>query len=163
MIKTLTIKDKDIEAKGTFLFSETAKKFSKKDKDGNDTDGLSAIYTGLLQSKTASIVDFWECCAAGRKDVQRKHIEEAVMEIIEEQEDTLELLQGAIDVLDNSGFFKQDTRTFWMNVNQSYRGAKPEKGETIEEAREAAKEHTKLLTILHQAIVTGEDPEEETA
>lgn len=162
-VKVLEIKGKDIEGKGTFLFSERAKQFGKKDKDGNEGDGLNAIYTGLLQSKTESIVDFWECCAAVDKTIQRKHVEEAIFAVIEENEDTIELLQGAIDILDNSGFFKRDTKTFWLNVNQSYRAAKPEEGQTIQEAREAAKEHSKMLKIMHQAIVTGEEPEEETA
>lgn len=163
MIKNLTIKGKDFEAKGTFEFQTRAKQFSKKDKEGNDTDGLSAIYMGLLQSKTNSIVDFWECVAAHDKAIQRKHVEEAVMAVIEEQDDTLELLQGAIDILDNSGFFKRDTKTFWLNMKQGYKAAKPEQGQTMEEARQAAKEQLQVLDIMHQAIVTGEEPVEETA
>lgn len=157
-IKELEIKGKDIEAKGSFAFSRKAKEFDGKDEEGNKTEGLNKIYNGLLQRKTESIIDFWECAAAKDKSIKRQHIEDAIEAIIEEQEDTLPLLQGALDVLDNSGFFKQQIANFWLNVSQGYKAAD-------KEDREKMKASAGLLKGMHEAVVSGEEPpeDEETA
>lgn len=159
MIKELTIKGKEFEAKGNFLFLEKAKTFAKKTKDGEEGDGITSIYTGLLQRKAQSILEFWQCVVAKDKSIKPEHVDEAITEIIEEQGDTIELIRGAVDVLDNSGFFKQETRTFWMNTEQSYKMAQPKEGETKEEARAAAKEYTQVLKDLHKAIMNPEEVE----
>lgn len=101
MIKQLEIKGKDIEAKGNFAFARKAKEFDDRDEEGNKREGLTKIYNGLLSRKTDSIIDFWECAAAKEKSIKREHIENAIEQIIEEEDDTLPLLQGALDVLDN--------------------------------------------------------------
>ena len=41
------------------------------------------------------------------------------MEIIDEKEDSIELLQGAFQVLNHSGFFKQQSRLFWTQRNSA--------------------------------------------
>ena len=53
-----------------------------------------------------AIVDFWECATAylGKSAPKREDIEAEIMEIIERENDTLNLLQGALDVMNNSGF-----------------------------------------------------------
>lgn len=155
-IKTLEIKGKDVEAKGNFAFARKAKEFDGKDEEGNKTEGLNKIYNGLLQRKTESIIDFWECASAKEKSIQRKHIEDAIEEIIEREDDTIGLLQGAIDTLDNSGFFKQEIANFWLNVRQGYKAAD-------KEDREKMKASAGLLSGMHEAIVTGEEPPEEEA
>lgn len=155
-IKALEIKGKDIEAKGSFAFSRKSKEFDGKDEEGNKTEGLNKIYNGLLQRKTESIIDFWECAAAKEKTIQRKHIEDAIEAIIEEQDDTMPLLQGALDVLDNSGFFKQQIANFWLNVGQGYKAAD-------KEDREKMKASAGLLKGMHTAVVTGEEPPEDEA
>ncbi|MCK1976074.1 tail assembly chaperone [Jeotgalicoccus huakuii] len=157
MIKQLEIKGKDIEAKGNFAFARKAKEFDDKDEDGNKREGLTKIYNGLLSRKTDSIIDFWECAAAKDKSIKREHIENAVEAIIEEEEDTLPLLQGALDVLDNSGFFKQEIKNFWLNVQQGHKA-------TDAENKEKMKASAEILKGMHSAIMNGEEePEEVTA
>lgn len=157
MIKELEIKGKDIEAKGNFAFARKAKEFDDRDEEGNKREGLTKIYNGLLSRKTDSIIDFWECAAAKDKSIKREHIENAVEAIIEEEEDTLPLLQGALDVLDNSGFFKQEIKNFWLNVQQGHKAADAENKEKMKASAE-------ILKGMHNAIMNGEEePEEATA
>lgn len=153
-IKVLTIKGKDFEAKGSFAFAKKAKEFDGRDEEGNKTEGLTKIYNGLLQRKTDSIVDFWECATAKDRSIKRTHIEEALSDIIEAEDTTLTLIQGAVDVLDNSGFFKEEIRNFWMNVSQGYKAVEAEK-------REQMKASAAMLRGNHKAILTGEEPENE--
>ena len=157
MIKELEIKGKDIEAKWNFAFARKAKEFDDRDEEGNKREGLTKIYNGLLSRKTDSIIDFWECAAAKDKSIKREHIENAVEAIIEEEEDTLPLLQGALDVLDNSGFFKQEIKNFWLNVQQGHKAADAENKEKMKASAE-------ILKGMHKAIMNGEEePDEVTA
>lgn len=157
MIKQLEIKGKDIEAKGNFAFARKAKEFDDRDEEGNKREGLTKIYNGLLSRKTDSIIDFWECAAAKEKSIKREHIENAIEQIIEEEDDTLPLLQGALDVLDNSGFFKQEIKNFWLNVQQGHKAADAEDKEKMKASAE-------ILKGMHNAIMNGEEePEEVTA
>lgn len=153
-IKELELKGELIEAEGSFAFARKAKEFDGKDEEGNKTQGLNTIYNGLLQRKTDSLVDFWVCAAAKKKNIKREHIEDAIESVIEENDDTIELIQGALDVLDNSGFFKQEIANFWLNVSQGYKAAEKEN-------REKMKNSAQLLKGMHTAIVTGEEPPEE--
>ncbi|WP_194749932.1 tail assembly chaperone [Staphylococcus chromogenes] len=137
-ITTLNINDQEVEAKATFFFDKAAKKFAQdnKDKDGQKvtTPGFTAIYNGILERDTDAIADFWECATAYlRKNTpSREDIELALFKVIEEKEDTLELLQGALDVMNNSGFFKQKSRLFWVQMNEAPSMAKEEDKQTTQ-------------------------------
>ncbi len=157
-IKELVIKDQQVEAKGSFLFGERAKEYATKDKDGNETPGINAIYLGLVQRRTDALLNFWDCATAHVTRFKKSDIQKALAEVIDEKEDTIELIRGAIEVLEGSGYFKQEIRGFWLNVRQSYKQAKPEDGQTKEEAKEAAKESAQSLVDMYEAVM---DPAKE--
>lgn len=150
-ITTLTINDNEVKAKAVFAFDKKAKKFAEDttDKDGKTvtTPGFNAIYNGILERDTDAIANFWECATAylGKNAPSRDEIEEALFEVIEEKEDTLELLQGALEVLNNSGFFKQKSRLFWTQMNKAPQMAKGEDKETTKAGIEFMKENYKEI------------------
>lgn len=135
-ITELTINGEEYEAKGSFMFDKKAKEFATdtKDEKGNDvkTPGFNVIYNGILERDADALANFWECALAykGKRAPKRQEIEEALQEVIEENEDTLELLQGALDVMNNSGFFKQKSRLFWSQMNIAPTMAKEDEKET---------------------------------
>ena len=135
-ITELTINGEEYEAKGSFMFDKKAKEFATdtKDEKGNDvkTPGFNVIYNGILERDADALANFWECALAykGKRAPKRQEIEEALQEVIEENEDTLELLQGALDVMNNSGFFKQKSRLFWSQMNIAPTMAKKDEKET---------------------------------
>lgn len=122
-IKVLTINGEEVKAKATFLFDKKAEKFATEDKDneGKTTKvaGFNNIFNGLLERDTNSIADFWECATAylGKNAPTREDIEKTLMGVVDEKQDSIELLQGALDILNNSGFFKQKSRLFWTQMN----------------------------------------------
>ncbi len=69
------------------------------------------------------------------------------MEIIERENDTLNLLQGALDVMNNSGFFKQKSRLFWTQMNQAPSLAK-------EDEKEGAKAGIEMMKNNYKEIMT---------
>ena len=135
-ITELKINGEEYEAKGSFMFDKKAKEFATdtKDEKGNDvkTPGFNVIYNGILERDADALANFWECALAykGKRAPKRQEIEEALQEVIEENEDTLELLQGALDVMNNSGFFKQKSRLFWSQMNIAPTMAKEDEKET---------------------------------
>ncbi|UXU67479.1 tail assembly chaperone [Staphylococcus agnetis] len=150
-ITTLNINDNEVEAKATFFFDKVAKKFEQEneDKDGKKvkTPGFNVIYNGILERDTDSIADFWECATAylGKNAPSRDDIETALYSVIEEKQDTLELLQGALDVLNNSGFFKQKSRQFWAQMNTGLKMAKQDEKESTQAGIEFMKESYKEI------------------
>ncbi|EZY71816.1 tail assembly chaperone [Staphylococcus aureus] len=149
-ITALTIDGKEVQAKATFMFDIKAEKFaSEADKEGTKEkiSGFRNLYNNLLECKTISIVDFWECATAYMTNnaPKRKDIESAVMAVIEEENDTLGLLQGALDVLNNSGFFKQESRAYWMQMNKAPSMAKEEEKENVKNGIEMMKENYKEI------------------
>lgn len=137
-ITSLTINGEEYEAKGSFLFDKTAKKFSDEQEDskGNKvkTPGFNIIYNGILERDTDAIADFWECALAykGKNAPKREDIEQALLDVVDEKGDTLELLQGALDVMNNSGFFKQKSRLFWTQMNIAPTMAKEDEKESTQ-------------------------------
>ena len=135
-ITTLNINSEEIEAKTVFAFDHKAKQFARDEQDENGkttkVSGFNAIYNGLLERDTNAIADFWECATAylGKKAPKREDIEDALMNIIDEKDDTIELLQGALDMMNNSGFFKQKSRAYWLQMNQSIPMVKEEEKES---------------------------------
>lgn len=115
----LNVKGADQEAKFNFLFAKVAKeKYAEVDEKGNKGDGFNAIYMGLLQGSNDSLVAFWDCALAhlkGKDKPSVEDIEESIVARIEEDEDTLYLLKEAYNAIDNSGFFKQQSRKLWSN------------------------------------------------
>lgn len=117
----LTIKGIEHEAKFNFLFSKKAdEKYGEMDINGKKTNGFHAVYMGLLQSSNESLVSFWDCGLAHLKGKEKPSIEDiqdAIVERIEEDEDTTPLLKEAYQAIDESGFFKQQSRKFWKNLD----------------------------------------------
>lgn len=150
-VTVLEINDEEVEAKATFLFDKVAKKFSKTETDENGkevvTSGFNAIYNGLLERDTEYVADFWECATAylGKKAPKREQIEDAIMEYIEQHDDTIDLLQGALDVLNNSGFFKQKSRQFWVQMNTAPKLVKEDEKETTVNGIEYMKDSYKNI------------------
>lgn len=150
-ITTLNINGEDVEAKAVFAFDHKAKQFSREEDDGKggktNVIGFNAIYNSILESDTNAIADFWECATAylNKKAPTREQIETALMEFIDKNGDTLELLQGALDVMNNSGFFKQKSRQFWLQMNEAPSMVKEEEKETTKNGIEFMKNNYKEI------------------
>ncbi|PNY85071.1 tail assembly chaperone [Staphylococcus agnetis] len=150
-ITTLNINDQEVEAKATFLFDKVAKKFAQdnEDKEGKKvtTPGFTAIYNGILERDTDAIADFWECATAylGKNAPSREEIESALFKVIEAKQDTIELLQGALDVMNNSGFFKQKSRLFWVQMNEAPNMAKEDDKEMTKSGIKFMKDNFKEI------------------
>ncbi|MEJ7542968.1 tail assembly chaperone, partial [Staphylococcus intermedius] len=134
-ITELEFKDAKLKAKGTFMFDIQAEKYAKEDKDGNVGSGYHEILQGILNRKTIAIVQFWDCALAHLKQRPTKEeIQEVIQDVIEKEGTTLGLLQGAIQVLGESGFFKEEFKMYWFQMTQ---GPKMVKQEEKEEAANA--------------------------
>ncbi|MCG1124551.1 tail assembly chaperone [Staphylococcus epidermidis] len=150
-ITTLNINGEEIEAKAVFAFDHKAKQFSKEEDDGKggktNVSGFNAIYNSILERDTNAIADFWECATAylNKNAPTREQIETALMEFINKNGDTLELLQGALDVMNNSGFFKQKSRQFWSQMNQAPTMVKEEEKESTKNGIEYMKNNYKEI------------------
>lgn len=150
-IKVLNINGEEIKAKAIFAFDQKAEKFATEEKDDkgktNTVAGFNNIFNGILERDTNSIADFWECATAylGKKAPSREDIELALTEVIEEKEDTLELLQGALDVLNNSGFFRQKSRLFWLQMNEAPKMVKTDEKESTKNGIQFMKDNYKEI------------------
>lgn len=150
-ITTLNINGEEIEAKTVFAFDHKAKQFARDEQDENrkttKVSGFNAIYNGLLERDTNAIADFWECATAylGKNAPKREDIEMALSEVIEEKQDTIELLQGALDKLNNSGFFKQKSRMFWTQMNSAPSMVKEDEKESTKNGIEFMKNNYKEI------------------
>lgn len=149
-ITTLNINGKEYEAKATFFFDKVAKKFSTEETDENGkkvkSPGFNVIYGGILERETDSIADFWECATAHEKvKPSREDIETAIMEEIEKSNDTINLLQGALKVMNDSGFFKQKSRLYWSQMQKAPKLAKEDDKETTKAGIEFMKENYKEI------------------
>ncbi|WP_432717811.1 tail assembly chaperone [Staphylococcus equorum] len=150
-ITSININGEEIKARATFNFDMKAEKFTEEREDEKGkkekVPGFNAIYNGILSRNTKSIADFWECATAylGKKAPKREDIEEALMKVIEEKDDTIELLQGALDLMNNSGFFKQKSRAYWLQMIQSIPMIKEEDKETTKYGIEMMKNNYKEI------------------
>lgn len=149
-ITTLNINGKEYEAKATFFFDKVAKKFSTEETDENGkkvkSPGFNVIYGGILERETDSIADFWECATAHEKvKPSREDIETAIMEEIEKSNDTINLLQGALQVMNESGFFKQKSRLYWSQMQKAPKMAKEDERESMKAGIEVMKENYKEI------------------
>ncbi|MTV23009.1 tail assembly chaperone [Staphylococcus delphini] len=150
-ITELEFKGAKLKAKGTFMFDIQAENYSKEDKDGNIGSGYHEILQGILNRKTSAIVQFWDCALAHLKQRPTKEeIQEVIQDVIEKEGTTLGLLQGAIQVLGESGFFKEEFKMFWFQMSQ---GPKMVKQEEKEGAANAAKYMKETYVTL-----TGKEP-----
>ncbi|MGW7888610.1 phage protein [Staphylococcus xylosus] len=149
-IKELTINGEVYKAKGSFFFDQRAEKYATEDKEGNVVDGFSNIYQDLLNRKTTALHRFWDCALAYKQNGPSfEEIMKKLDEYIEEN-GTIELIQGALDVLSNSGFFKEQTGQFWKQMNAGKKMAKDEDKETVQEGIEFMKQNYK--------DIMGEEP-----
>lgn len=150
-ITTLNINGEEIEAKTVFAFDHKAKQFARDEQDENGkttkVSGFNAIYNGLLERDTSAIADFWECATAylNKNAPKREDIEMALSKIIKEKQDTIELLQGALDKLNNSGFFKQKSRMFWTQMNSAPSMVKEDEKESTKNGIEFMKNNYKEI------------------
>lgn len=150
-ITELKINGEEYKAKGSFFFDQRAEKYATEDKEGNTVDGFSNIYQDLLNRKTKALYEFWDCALAYKQNGPSfEEIGQAIEEVIEEKGTTLELIQGALTVLSNSGFFKEQTGQFWKQMNAGKKMAKDEDKETVEEGIKFMKENYK--------DIMGEEP-----
>ena len=148
---TLHINGTDYEAKFNFLFAKVAKeKYAEKDENGNTGDGFNSVYMGLLQSTNDSLVAFWDCGTAHLKGKDKPSVEDiqlAISERAEEDGDTLEMLKDAYNAMDQSGFFKQQSKKLWNNFEAlKTMGATDEEKEKNKTAYEALIQSKKELT-----------------
>ena len=150
-VTILEINGEEVKAKATFAFDIAAKRFSEEneDKEGkkNKTPGFNVIYNGILERDTTRIADFWECATAylGKKAPKREDIEQAIELYVDEHEDTINLLQGALQLMNNSGFFKQKSRQFWIQMNSAPKLVKEEDKETTVNGIDMLKETYKEI------------------
>ena len=125
--------------------------FAKDEQDENGkttkVSGFNAIYNGILERDPIAIADFWECATAylGKNAPKREDIEQTLMEIIDEKQDSIELLQGALQVLNHSGFFKQKSRLFWTQMNSAPSMVKEEEKESTKNGIEFMKNNYKEI------------------
>lgn len=149
-ITKLNINGKEYEAKATFFFDKVAKKFSTEETDENGkkvkSPGFNVIYGGILERESDSIADFWECATAHEKvKPSREDIETAIMEEIDKTNDTINLLQGALQVMNESGFFKQKSRLYWSQMQKAPKMAKEDERESMKAGIEVMKENYKEI------------------
>ncbi|MDW3788507.1 tail assembly chaperone [Staphylococcus sp. LKG3-1] len=150
-ITVLNINGEDYKARGSFYFDQKAEKYATEDKEGNVVDGFSNIYQDLLNRKTKALYQFWDCALAYKqKGPSFEDIMVKIDEVIDEKGTTIELIQGALSVLSNSGFFKEQTGQFWKQMNAGKKMAKEEDKETVQEGIEFMKENYK--------DIMGEEP-----
>lgn len=146
-ITELEFKDAKLKAKGTFMFDMHAEKYAKEDKKGNVTSGYHEILQGILDRKTTAIVHFWDCALAHVKNRPSiKEIQEVIQDVIEKEGTTLGLLQGAVQVLGESGFFKEQFKMFWFQMSEGPKLVKAEEKEEMENAVYYMKGTYKTLT-----------------
>lgn len=147
-ITKLTINGEEYEAKGSFMFKRHAtKQYSKKEED-KTVDGFDRIYGGVIERDPEALSMFWDCALShlGKKKPAVEDIEDALMEAIQENDDTLPLLVGAAEVLDDSAFFRRKSEQYWFNVDQAYRMAK------TEEEKEERKKQAAFLKEMHTGL-----------
>jgi hypothetical protein len=116
----LTINGTEYEAKFNFKFSKMADdKYGTTDDNGKKTGGFHNVYMGLLQASNDSLVEFWDCglnYLKGKDKPTLEEIQEAIVERIEEDGDSEPMLKEAYKAIDESGFFKQQSKKFWRNI-----------------------------------------------
>lgn len=114
----LTVNEKDHEVKFNFKFSKLAdEKYGQSDEKGNKTGGFHSVYIGLLQASNDSLVAFFDCGLShlGKDKPSVEQIQDAIVERIEVDGDSEPLLKEAYKAMDESGFFKQQSKKFWKN------------------------------------------------
>ncbi|WP_191556613.1 tail assembly chaperone [Metabacillus idriensis] len=116
----LTINGTEHEAKFNFKFSKLAdEKYGTEDEKGKKSNGFHNVYMGLLQASNESLVQFWDCGLnhlKGKDKPSLEAIEDAIAERIEEDGDSEPMLKEAYQAIDQSGFFKQQSKKFWKNI-----------------------------------------------
>lgn len=150
----LKINGKELEAKCNFRFERLAdKKYSDKDKEGNEVGGFHSLYSNLLQYSNKHLLAFFDCGFdyLVKEKPSLEDIEAAIEARIEEDGDTEELFKEAFTAVDESGFFKKQAKSYWKNIN-----AFKESGKDKEEQEKNAKSANILIDAYKE--VTGRDP-----
>lgn len=127
-ITKLEIKDRVINAKGSFLFTRKADEvYGGHDKDGNPIDGVSTIHNDLVTGNELGIIKFWNCALANvpSANITEGEIIEAVQNIADEH--GLEpLFKGALDVF-TMGFYKEKMKKQKFMMQLAVKNEKDEK------------------------------------
>ncbi|ULG73221.1 tail assembly chaperone [Macrococcus brunensis] len=140
--KVVTNPGKTIKGKGSFFFTRKAdKKYKSTDKEGNEIDGVSAIFNDLTMYNDMALIKFWDCAAANHPslEVTEEEIIEEIQKIADEQ-GTAPLFAGALEVF-TKGFYKDkvDNQDFMMQLSVS-KEKDPEKKAELEGNIEMLKE-----------------------
>ncbi|WP_102335748.1 tail assembly chaperone [Salimicrobium jeotgali] len=118
----LTIKDEEIEGKGSFKAVYHADEhYSIKDEKGNkQAEGIAVIYEGILRKDPVALVHLWDCLLAGKnKRPNKSTIEDALAEASNDGEDFEPLFQDGVQILEGSGFFKEKVTEMWNQMEQA--------------------------------------------
>lgn len=149
----LTVKDMTKEAKGSFGFKRYANKhYSDKVRTDNEakeqeTPGIASIYQKLLNYDYDGLVAFWMCVFNSQTEVvTNEDIESALEARIEQDGDSQPLFAEALEVLDDSGFFKRNTAKFWQNIEMASTMAQ------TEEERATTRQYLDVLKKSHAEI-----------
>ncbi|WP_167578630.1 tail assembly chaperone [Jeotgalibacillus proteolyticus] len=128
----LNVNGKDLESKVTFKFNSLAKeKYYGEDKEGNKSSGINNIYEKLLNFDHEGLIGFWDCAVNHLKErPTRGDIEDALMAVIEKDDDTEKLFKEAFETMDKSGFFKLQAKKYWKDLEKAPEFAKDDKEKT---------------------------------
>lgn len=142
----LAVAGVEYEGKCTFQFDRLAdeKYGTETDKNGKRTGGLNAIYMGLMQGETKSLLAFWDCALEYLKKKKptmaeiEEGIEAALEKAMETDEESKGVFQEAFIALEESGFFSLQIKKFWANVEKMGQVDEEQKGalETLLAARQ---------------------------
>lgn len=146
---TLTIKDKQIEAKCSFAYDRVAEeKYKTIDEKGNQITGFMSIYLGLLGFENQKLVAFWDCALAHLdKRPSINEIEKAIDARIEADGDTEKLFKEAYKAMDESGFYKKQVKKLWENFdNLKTAGSTKEEKEKFQQMHKVLTDGKKELS-----------------
>lgn len=159
-ITVLEVNGISYQAKGSFMFETLAnKKYSSTNRNNDKIKGFNTIYQELLDESIEALVKFWDCAVAHL--AQRPSydaIVEALTKKVEEEGTTVNLLRGALEVLDESAFFKRNSQKFWNNGKLAVKLSK------TEEEKEEAEEANEMLRAMYKDLMgyyPGEKPKEQ--
>lgn len=103
----IIINEKEYKARCDFKFERLANEKYKENAGGNELDGFTSLYLGLLQYQNSSLAGFWDCALSHYKNEKPTldDIEDALYPEIEK--DAEEPFKKAFAALDRAGFFKK--------------------------------------------------------
>lgn len=138
---------KRIVGKGSFFFTRKADElFSTKDKNGNEVDGVTNVYSDLTAYNDLGLIKFWLCAAANHPGLQVSE-DEIIVEIqrIADEKGTKPLFAGALSVF-TEGFYKDKME------NQDFMMSLAVKNEKDEKKREELVGHMSMMKEMRNHV-----------